>query len=492
MRRMSGSPWFRGAGVLLHPTSLPGPHGIGDLGAGARAFIDWLESARMALWQVLPLVPPGGGDSPYSSTSAFAASPWLIDLSGLREAGLLSDAEVAGALPAGDIDFGAVHAFKAPRLQLAADRVPRVDGERFRVEQPWVEDAALFSAIRERLGGAAWWTWPRGLRTREPGALDEARRQLSREVDRAVAVQLLFDRQWRTLRAYAAARGVRIIGDMPIYVDADSADAWANPERFVLDAEGGRPVVAGVPPDAFSDTGQLWGNPLYRWERLQEEGFGWWIARVRRALELTDYVRIDHFRAFSAYWEVPGDAPDARGGRWVDGPGAALFDAFKAALGTLPILAEDLGLIDAPVRELLAHTGFPGMKVLQFAFGGDARNLYLPHNHTKGSVVYTGTHDNDTTAGWWASASSGARDHVQRYFGADGRDPVWTFIRAAFASVSDFAIVPMQDVLELGSEARMNKPAVAGGNWRWRMAWADLRSERAARLRELAIVYGRV
>ncbi len=487
----------RSAGVLLHITSLPGPHGAGDLGAGARQFLTWLCRAGMRWWQVLPLVPPGGGWSPYSSWSAFAMNPWLMDLAGLVRDGLLDASELAGPHTGGPIDWDAVVAFKGPRLERAACRL--LDGARgdnrlraeldlWRADSAWVDDAALYSVLRARYGGP-WWTWPTALRDRDPAALAAAAGD--ERVGLAIAVQFLVDRQWRQLKAEANARGVQLVGDMPIYVDAESADVWANQALFQLNADGSRPVVAGVPPDAFSETGQLWGNPLYRWDRMAADGFRWWIARLRRALAQCDVVRIDHFRAFAAYWAVPGGDPDARGGAWVPGPGVAFFEALSAELGPLPLVAEDLGLIDAPVRALLKAVGLPGMKVLQFAFGGGADNLYLPHNHVAKSVVYTGTHDNDTTRGYWSAAPEHVKDHVRRYFATDGRDIAWTLTRAAMLSVADLAIVPMQDVLDLGTEARMNTPSQPQGNWRWRLTEDGLREGQADRLRELVWLSGR-
>lgn len=482
----------RRAGVLLHPTSLPGPHGVGGLGHEARRFVDWLAQAGLSIWQVLPLVPPGAGDSPYSSPSAFAGNPLLIDLPTLVQEGLLTPEEAADTVPASvRVDFGAVRAFKLARLERATARLSQADLEQFRAESPWVEAYALFEAQSRARNGEPWWLWPADLRVYAPDAVARLRETRRAEIDRVVGEQLLFDRQWRALRAYAGARGVKLMGDMPIYVDANSADVWSNQARFVLDADGGRPVVSGVPPDAFSETGQLWGNPLYDWPGMAAEGYAWWVARVQRVLALTDFVRIDHFRAFAAYWEVPGDAPDARGGRWVEGPGMGLFDALRAALGALPIVAEDLGVIDDPVRHLLAATGLPGMKVLQFAFGEDARNPYLPHRHTPNSVVYTGTHDNETTLGWWQGAPENVRDHVRRYYGISGNDVVWDLVRSALASVACFAIVPMQDLLELDNRARMNTPSVAEGNWGWRLRPGDLTDGVAARVRALSTLYGR-
>ncbi len=478
----------RAAGVLLHPTSLPGPHGVGSLGDEAERFLDWLERAGVGIWQILPLVPPGAGDSPYSSGSAFAGSPWLLDLPRLAADGWLDDADLAGGPRAGDrVDFTAMKAFKGPLLRKAAERLVEEDPGRldaFRAANPWVEDAALFYAARRQQKGLPWWEWPAALRDREvldglPG------------VEAEIALQCLFDEQWGRIHEAARERGVEVLGDLPIYVDWDSADVWAHRELFDLD-ETWRPTeVSGVPPDAFSDTGQLWGNPLYRWDVLASRGYDWWVERLRRVLSVSDRVRIDHFRAFAAYWAVPAGADDARGGRWVEGPGVAVFDAFRAALGELPILAEDLGIIDQPVRDLLEATGLPGMRVLQFAFGGEAEDLHLPHNHPPNAVAYTGTHDNDTTLGWWLSATPHVRDHVRRYFGIDGHDLVWDLVRACLASVAHTAVVPMQDVLALGAEGRMNRPATAGGNWGWRLLAHQLRDDHATRLRGLIELYGR-
>lgn len=487
---------MRVAGILLHPTSLPGRHGVGDLGAGVDRFLDWLTAAGMRAWQILPLVPPGAGDSPYSSWSAFAGNPWLIDLDDLAAHGLL-DAAPPEQPFADRVDFAAMQALKGPALDSAADRLlaghewtPAFDA--FCAQADWLDDAALFAALRSAFDHAPWWRWPAELRRRDPQALAQARQIHAAAIGRVKAQQFIFDRQWRRVQAVAAARGVEIIGDLPIYVDADSADVWCNPDLFELDADGQRTRVAGVPPDAFSDTGQLWGNPLYRWDRLAETGYAWWIARLRRALALTDRVRIDHFRAFAAYWAVPADAPDARTGAWCPGPGQPFFDAMQAAIGgPLPVIAEDLGIIDDGVRDLLASSGFPGMHVLHFAFGGGADNAYLPHHHRQNAVVYPGTHDNNTTLGWWLAAPPHVQDHVRRYFGVSGHDLVWDMIRATLASVAETAIVPMQDVLALDARGRMNTPAVAAGNWGWRLHPHGLRDDHAARLRDLCGLFAR-
>lgn len=494
----------RRAGILLHPTSLPGPHGVGDLGAGAGAFVDWLAATGCTAWQVLPLVPPGAGHSPYSSWSAFAGNPWIIDLVDLSRAGLLDgDAlEPPAALRDGRdrVDFARVFAFKRPRLEAAADRLARDPAhpwrpalEAFReAQRHWLPETALFAAIKAAHGDGPWWEWPAPLRDRDARALDEAREKLADAIARVEIVQFFFQRQWDRLHALCQSRGIDLIGDLPIYVDGDSADVWANRDLFMLEADGRPAWVSGVPPDAFSDVGQLWGNPLYRWDRMSGDGYAWWIARLGRALALTDRVRIDHFRAFSAYWAIPAGARDARTGKWVKGPGRGVFDAFESAFGKpLPIIAEDLGDIDQPVHDLLDATGLPGMKVLQFAFGGQSDNLYLPHNHRPNAVVYTGTHDNDTTLGWWQATSDHVRHHVRVYLRVDGKDIAWDFIRAAFASPCRLAIVPMQDVLALDARGRMNTPSTPEGNWGWRVRVEGLRREHADRLRALAGLYQR-
>ena len=488
----------RTAGILLHPSSLPGDYGIGDLGKGARAFVDWLESAGASLWQILPLVPTDGWGSPYSSWSAFAGNPDLIDIAELVEIGLLSPSEARRHEAPGAVDYGAMRELRRPMLAravttLSDSKHPTLGPQfaEFRATAAWVEETAMFAALKKHHRGP-WWEWPAALRDRNADALAAARRTLTPEVDEALGLQFLFDRQWRALRRYANAKGVQLIGDIPIHVDADSVDVWANRELFELGNDGRPARVAGVPPDAFSATGQHWGNPLYRWDRMAQDGYAWWRSRLRRALTLTDWVRIDHFRGLASYWAIPATAPDARLGEWCAGPGVAFFKALSEVTLELPIIAEDLGDIDDDVRQLLKTTGLPGMAVLHFAFGGDARNLYLPHNHDANSVVYTGTHDNNTSRGWWQSAPDHVRDHVRHYFATDGHDIVWDLIRAALASVARFAVVPLQDVLGLGSEARMNTPATTTGNWCWRMDATALRPELATRFRFLAGLYDRL
>ena len=492
-------PTPRSAGVLLHPSSLPGPNGIGEIGAMARHFVDWLATARLTRWQVLPLVPPGGGDSPYATPSAMSGNPWLIDMQDLVDEELLSATEIAPpAFPETRADFAAVYAWKGPLLERAAQRLVGTPSHRlhaawraFSDRNPWARDAALFHALREQQQHAPWWAWPAPLRDRDAQALTQTRKALAAEVDRYVALQFLFDAQWKALRRYAAERGVRLIGDLPIYVDADSADVWAHPTLFQLDADRRSIAVAGVPPDYFSETGQFWGNPLYDWQAMQADGYRWWQARIARALAQTDFVRIDHFRGFSAYWAIPAGAPDARAGAWKPGPGLDLFRALERGLGELPLIAEDLGVVDDALVALREGAGLPGMKVLQFAFGGDAANPFLPHNHTEHAVVYSGTHDNDTTAGWFAASDTAVQSHLRGYFGEAQETAASLLLRAALASVCHTAIVPMQDVLGLGSEARMNVPGTTEGNWSWRMRKVDLSLLQAQRMARLVRLYGR-
>lgn len=493
------APTPRTAGVLLHPTSLPGPHGIGELGAEARAFVDWLADSGARRWQVLPLVPPGGAHSPYATPAALALDPRLIDVRELVADGLLDAVPTPPPLSPDRADFDASAAFKAPIYRAATERLlsdpPHPLAAHltaFRAASTWLDDAALFLALRGVHRGAPWWTWPEPLRDRDPGALAEAAHEHAKAVNHEVALQFLVARQWDALRAHAHARGIAIIGDLPIYVDRDSVDVWAAREQFQLDAAGSPRVVAGVPPDYFSETGQLWGNPLYDWGQMASDGYAFWRRRLERTFEQVDIVRIDHFRAFAAYWEVPAGAPDARGGRWVEGPGTALFDALRASIGDSPIIAEDLGVGGPEVHALLEAVGFPGMKVLQFAFGGEADNAYLPHHHVANSVVYTGTHDNDTTVGWWEHATDAERDHVRRYLRTDGSDIADVLCRAALGSVADTAILPLQDVLGLGGDARMNVPGQAEGGWGWRVRRDAFNPATAQGLRALVTMYDRL
>ena len=478
--------WLSGrtAGVLLHPTSLPGSQGIGTLDGSAVRFLDFLQAAGMSWWQVCPLGPTGYGDSPYQCFSAFAGNPYLIDLQDFVSRKLLSADEVA-TLSRGsalEVDFGALYQLKWPLLRRAYDRhaaagSPSLGSEDFgqikASQASWLEPYAWFRALKDHFGGRAWWEWPD--EARSVAALPSAlRAKLGAEVGAHQFYQYAFFSQWRRVRAEAAKRGIGIIGDIPIFVAADSADAWASPGLFELGKDGRPTAVAGVPPDYFSADGQLWGNPLYRWDVHAKDGYSWWKDRLRASFDMCDIVRIDHFRGFDAYWHIPLPAKNARTGEWKAGPGIDFFRAVKKAFPGAKIIAEDLGLLTPSVETLLKETGLPGMAVLQFAFGGDAKNAYLPHNLTRNGVIYPGTHDNDTTLGWYANAGEKTRDHVRRYLRVDGKEIGWDFIRQAYSAVSRIALFPMQDLLSLGSEARLNSPGKPEGNWRWRLAAGDI------------------
>lgn len=491
----------RRSGILLHPTSLPGPHGSGDFGPGAYHFIDWLHTAGQRLWQILPLGAIGPGNSPYMSSSAFAGNPLLIDLADLQREGWLTEADL---LPDADfregrVDYARVHPWRMARLERAAQAFAQAGRVEHRAafdafcaaQAHWLDTYALFMALSERQPGKDWCDWDADLARRDAAALARAQVQHADRIAFWTFCQWRFFTQWQRLRDYAHGKGIQIIGDAPIFIAFHSAEVWARPDLFDLDVAGRARVVAGVPPDYFSPTGQRWGNPLYRWEAHAREGYAWWIARIRHTFALVDIVRIDHFRGFASYWEVPADAPTAMEGRWLPGPGAALFQAIEAALGPLPVIAEDLGIITPDVEALRRAFAFPGMRVLQFAFGDDSRNPFLPHRHAPDAVVYTGTHDNDTTQGWWAGAGAAERQRVLDYLGVDGTAIHWDLIRAASASVADTAILPLQDVLGRGSEHRMNFPGKSEGYWEWRFAWSQVLPEHAARLARWAQLYGR-
>ena len=489
----------RRAGILLHPSSLPGSYGIGELGPEAQRWLEFLHSAGQRVWQVLPLGPTGYGDSPYQSFSSFAGNPLLISVELLAAEGWLSQEELQPlrALPAERVDFGRLIPLKFPLLQQAARRFLAAgaapDYRQFVSEQAlWLEDYVLFMALKQENGGRSWIEWPAGVRRREAALLAEARERNAALLEELRVQQYWFFRQWQALRQRAAELDITIIGDLPIFVALDSADTWADQELFDLDDQGQPNSVAGVPPDYFSATGQRWGNPLYLWDLHEQRGFDWWIHRVRSSLRLYDLLRIDHFRGFEAYYRIPADEPTAVNGQWLKGPGQALFTALERALGSLPVIAEDLGIITPEVEELRDANGLPGMRVLQFAFSGNPRDPYLPHNHVPGCVVYTGTHDNDTTRGWYGAAPEAEKDLVRRYLGCDDEQAPWALLRAAFASVADTAIVPLQDVLGQGSEARMNTPGQAGGNWSYRFDWSEPGDWAAPVLRELAFMYGRL
>lgn len=495
----------RTSGILLHPTSLPGPYGIGDLGTAAYDFIRFLVSAHQTYWQVLPLGPTGYGDSPYQTFSAFAGNPLLISVDSLIADGWIAaeDATPLTGFAPHTIDFGplidakqrllrraavgfAAHASTEQRAALAAFVT---------TQSAWLSDFALFMALKDAHEGAPWPQWPADLVARQPHALAEWRARLADSISAHTFAQYVFFQQWEALKSYANQRGVRIVGDAPIFVAHDSADCWANPHLFSLDANGQPISVAGVPPDYFSATGQLWGNPLYRWDVLASTGYRWWADRLRAAFTLVDVLRIDHFRGFAGYWAIPASAPTAETGEWLPGPGLAFFTEMRQQLGTLPIIAEDLGVITPDVEEMRDKSGFPGMHILQFAFSSDAGNEHLPHRYRTACVAYTGTHDNDTTAGWLASAGASERAYALDYMDMAAQSTthatVWGIIRLAMASVADTAIVPLQDLLVLGTEARMNMPGRLGGNWSWRYAAPDLTDELGHRLARVVALYGR-
>jgi 4-alpha-glucanotransferase len=485
---------MRKSGILLHPTSLPGELGIGDLGSRAYLFADFLAESGQQLWQILPLGPTGFGHSPYQTYSSMAGNPLLISLQACIDQGLLVSADLQNPprFPAGRVDFNAVIPFKTKLLKKAAEaffqRGPdplRKEFEEFcEKENYWLETYASFAALKEANENRSWTKWNSSINA-------EARHILDQKF-----IQFEFLRQWKALKRYCNECGIEIIGDIPIFVAHDSADVWANPDWFDLDGAGNPKTVAGVPPDYFSETGQRWGNPLYRWDAMEDGGYVWWIERVKSALDVVDIIRLDHFRGFEKYWSIPAECTTAVNGEWVEGPGDRLFRALENSLGKLPFIAEDLGYITPEVHQLRDRWGFPGMRVLQFAFVDESpANPHRPHNFIRDCVVYTGTHDNDTSAGWFA-ANAGNRGRAEieaalLYMGGNG-DDVWNFIRLALSSVANTAIVPMQDILGLGSEARMNRPSTIGNNWEWRMLEEDLNPQLARRLRKMNRIYGRL
>ena len=504
----------RVAGVLCHITSLPGKFGCGDLGPAAEDFVQFLARTGQSRWQVLPLGPTGYGDSPYQCYSAFAGNPLLISLEKLVEIGLLTATDLVGfpkSADAAQVDFDPVRAAHDALLRKACTKFAassstplHVAFENFcQAEADWLDEYALFMAIKESQGGGSWTDWDPPLGGREPLAIANAKTKLKKQIEEQKIIQFLFTSQWQALRERSHAAGILIVGDAPIFVSHDSADVWANPELFELDKLGQPTVVAGVPPDYFSATGQRWGNPLYRWDRMRETGYRWWRRRMASALKMFDFVRLDHFRGFEAYWEIPASSPTAVGGRWAPGPGRDLFEAIRQELGGLPIYAEDLGLITPPVEALRDELNLPGMRVLQFAFGDDAKSLdYRPHNYPRDCVCYTGTHDNDTTVGWFRSEAgegttrdedqvSRERNFALRYLGSDGTQIHWDMIRAALGSVADTAIIPLQDLLGLPSSARMNQPGTGTGNWRWRMKVGAITPEIEKRLADMTKIYDR-
>ena len=493
----------RSSGILFHPTSLPGKYGIGTLGKEAYAFIDFLKKSRQKLWQIFPLGPTGYGDSPYQSFSSFAGNPYLIDFDLLIEAHLLSEEDLRDVF-FGDneeyIDYGAIYNQKYPLLRKAYENFKSSDNhemrenlEHFKRENAsWLNDYSLYISLKNHFNGLPWNEWAHDIKNREHGAMEHYKNELADDIEYHNFIQFLFFKQWGDVKRYANENGIKIIGDIPIFVAADSSDAWANPEIFLFDEERKPVKVAGVPPDYFSATGQLWGNPLYNWQKLKETNYSWWVERVRANLSTCDIIRIDHFRGFEAYWAVPYGDDTAINGQWEPGPGIDLFNAIKSQLGELPIIAEDLGLMTQGVIDLREATGFPGMKILGFAFDSGEENDYLPHTYTKNCVVYTGTHDNDTLIGWFQKAKEEDRQFARDYLNSRSDDEIhWDAIRGAWSSVASMAISPVQDFLGLGSEARINTPGVAAGNWQWRLIHGVLTDELAERIAKLTRVYSR-
>jgi 4-alpha-glucanotransferase len=492
----------RSAGILLHPTSLPGPYGIGDIGPEAFKWIDFLAESGCGLWQILPLGPTGYGDSPYQCFSAFAGNPYLISPEILISEDLLHSDDLVDhpLFPSEKVDFGAVIPWKLGVLDRSYLRfknstsvtIKREYDEFVSLNEDWLNDFALFMALKEAHGGGPWVDWPKSLRDHSPTALAEFRERNIETINRQKYRQFLFFKQWSSIRIYAASKNIMIVGDIPIFVAHDSAEVWANPNLFYLDRNGNPTVVAGVPPDYFSKTGQLWGNPLYQWNVHSKDRYQWWLKRLSAVLKMVDIVRLDHFRGFAGYWEVPAGEQTAENGRWVPGPGADFLQTIRDYLGDLPIIAEDLGEITPDVIKLRDQFNLPGMKIIQFAFTGDPDEPFLPHNHINNSVVYTGTHDNDTSRGWYSRVSEEERNFCRRYLKSDGLEIAWDIIRAAWTSVAVLAFAPMQDFLELGNEARMNYPGNPSGNWTWRLRGEKLNNALKTRIKEINFLYGRL
>jgi len=491
----------RTSGIILHPTSLPGPDGIGDLGAEAYRWVDFLSAAGCSLWQVLPLGPTGYGDSPYQCFSAFAGNPYLISFTMLVEQGYLhlSDLEERPDFNMESVDYANVIPWKVKVLDRAYQRFKKSKKPELKnkfqefktANRSWLDEFSLFMAIKESFGGIAWNEWPIEFRSKSEDIIRDFKLQQADLIECQKFRQFLFFSQWHVLKEYANSRKIQIIGDIPIFVAFDSSDAWGHPEQFYFNSKGLPTVVAGVPPDYFSPTGQLWGNPLYRWSVHQQTGFAWWISRIQSTLKLFDILRLDHFRGFAGYWEIPAKEKTAVKGRWVKGPGAKLFQAVKKSLGALPIIAEDLGEITPDVIALRDQFQFPGMKILQFAFGTDADDPFLPHNYPVNCVAYTGTHDNDTAVGWYTQAPEKEKDFLRRYLGRPGDDISWDMIRAIWLSVAGMVLAPMQDLLKLGNSARMNFPNTLGCNWMWRMQTDELSENVLLRMKEMNDLYGR-
>lgn len=491
----------RSSGILLHPTSLPGPYGIGDFGSTAKQWVDFLDDSGTGLWQVLPLGPTGYGDSPYQCFSTFAGNPYLISPDALLEQDLLHKNDLADKpdFSTNFVEYEKIIYWKLDLLNRSFDHF-RFQGdkkfqqkfEQFQIgNAPWLNDYALFMALKEYYGGKPWSQWPAYIRDRNPEVLDKFRIDHEYAIKKQTYFQFIFFQQWRSLRTYANKKGVKIIGDLPIYIAHDSADAWAHQDYFYLDDKGLPTVMSGVPPDYYSETGQLWGNPIYRWDKHAADGFEWWMTRLRSAFAMVDILRLDHFRGFVGYWEVPAGENTAVKGRWVDGPGSSFLNRVEAEFRELPIIAEDLGEITPDVIELRDQFKLPGMKILVFAFDSGEKNIFLPHHYLENSVVYTGTHDNDTAVGWFKRIEQGERTFAQRYLQSSGEDIAWDLINAAWSSKAVYAITPLQDLLSLDNRARMNYPGNPHGNWRWRFRDSDLSEEICARLRDMNYLYGR-
>jgi 4-alpha-glucanotransferase len=501
--------WFneRASGVLLHPTSLPSRTGIGNFGKAAYQFIDLLAESGFTVWQLCPLGPTGYGDSPYQCFSAFAGNPYLIDLEAVQNEGLLTTGALDGleALPSNFCDYGKLYHEFWPVLKKAYLSFCTLEDQSFanygsfeefkKTNAKWLTNFSLFMGLKEAFDGQCWLDWPDAFKNFKTAKLEELPNSVKEAADLHAFAQYLFAGQYKRFRAYAAQKGVRVMGDLPIFVALDSADVWANRECFQLHTDGSPEAVAGVPPDYFAVDGQLWGNPLYAWKAHEANGFKWWLERIESNLALYDYIRLDHFRGFESYWSVAGDAKTAREGKWELAPGEAFFKAVAKKFPEARIIAEDLGIITPEVKNLMTTTGLPGMTVLQFAFGGAADNAYLPHNVCSNSVIYTGTHDNDTSLGWYKGTTPEVRDHIRRYYRISGENIAWDLIRSALSSNAKLAIIPLQDLMSLGSEARLNTPGVAAGNWQWRTsheAMTDLKNESSAYLKGINALYGRI
>jgi len=500
--KTQGAPNPRASGVLVHPTSFPSPYGMGDLGAGAYAFLDFMKEAKQKLWQVLPLGPTGYGDSPYQSFSSFAGNHYLISPDELKKQGWLSDEDLSEIPPSNPraIDYGPAINYKMELLKkaFANFKAKATPAQKSAVTKfcnknnEWLEDYAVFTALKDHFGGIEWHRWSAPLAHREPTALEDMRQQLAEQVEFTKFVQFEFFRQWGALKAYANKAGIKIIGDIPIFTARDSADVWAAPELYMMDKDGQPTAVAGVPPDYFSETGQLWGNPLYDWDEHKKTDYVWWANRVAAVLSMVDIVRIDHFRGFESYWAVPFGEETAINGKWLKGPGKPLFTSLAKKLDNLPIIAEDLGEITEKVTQLRTGLGLPGMRVLHFAFDPKGTSNHLPHNYENSqTVVYTGTHDNNTTRGWYQEAAEEEKDYLRRYLNVSGNDAAWDLIRLAFSTTAVYAIVPIQDIMDLGADDRMNSPGLAQGWWRFRYTPDMLTQNHASRLEYLTTLYHR-